>query len=276
MKLVNEFFATARERYRIKQNRQLGCEFPWTEDEVFQKWRFCNVHREDDRTTVWFRENIRNNLSGLRVIEATMAFRWFNRIETVEVVKDLFLGDWDGDEAIRRLEHVQPVTNGAYIITSQHGYPKAEGVVRCIDVARRLLPVISAPWGGSLQEAHASLLEIPYIGRFMSYEIITDLRWTDVLRDAKDIDSWASAGPGCARGLSRVVHGGLGHFNYGSKYDQEEMLEIMLELLLISRETGAWPKEWKQWEMREVEHWACEFDKYERARGGARLKRRYP
>ena len=96
---ADEFFSTARERYQIKLRREAGHPRPWTKDPIFNEWRFTNVHREDDRTTVWFRENIRGSLaqrdihfdSLLRILEATLIFRWFNRIETGEMIKDLLL-----------------------------------------------------------------------------------------------------------------------------------------------------------------------------------------
>jgi hypothetical protein len=97
-----------------------------------------------------------------------------------------------------------------------------------------------------------------------------------VLEDAPDVMTWASAGPGCARGLGRAVADDKERFGYGSDRDQAEMLAVMTEILAMSRDQGYWPQSWRPWEMREVEHWACEFDKYERARGGERLKRRFP
>ena len=110
----------------------------------------------------------------------------------------------------------------------------------------------------------------------MSFEIVSDLRWTDVLKDAPDIMSWANAGPGCARGLSRLVYGSpRGYFARGSKTDQEKMNNLMQDLLDMSYDQTYWPAENRQWEMREVEHWLCEFDKYVRAIDGTSLKRRY-
>jgi hypothetical protein len=47
-------------------------------------------------------------------------------------------------------------------------------------------------------------------------------------------------------------------------------------LLSASRLEHNWPHEWPAWEMREVEHTLCEFDKYERARlGEGRPKQRF-
>lgn len=285
MQLINQFFATARERFNIMINKDAGRpREEWTNDPVFKKWRFCNVHREHDKTTQWFRENVRNHVGGWGAVQATIAFRWFNRIETAEKIVHLLTDGWDSEEARELLEGTRPVVNGAYIILGQQGYDKLEGVIRCIDMALERLHrkmddeahEMWELWGESLQGCWSDLRELPYVGRFMAYEFVTDLRHTDVLNRANDIMTWASAGPGCARGLGWVMNDNPTTFNYGSQTDQAEMTEIMREILLLSEEDHFWPLDWKpRWEMREVEHWACEFDKYKRAERGDRMKRSY-
>lgn len=279
MQNIVQFFGTARERYRIKERRERGEPLPWTDDAVFKAWRFCNVHREDDRTTRWFAENIRQPLNEtgnkLKIVQATMIFRWFNRIETGEKILDLMLGEWNSTEARRRLKDVSPVVTGAYIIKGPDGFSKLDGVLFCIDKALPRLAGFTPTWGQSLEKAWADLLNVYYLGRFMAYEIVSDLRWTSVLNQAEDIMTWANAGPGCARGLGWIQCQNPAYYNPGSSKDQTIMLEKMHELLLLSKEEKFWPQEWPGWEMREVEHWNCEYDKICRAKAGQKLKRRY-
>lgn len=274
-----QFFGTARERYRIKERREKGLPRPWTDDKIFNLWRFCNVHREDDKTTQWFRDHVRNPLTRqgdkIKIAQATTIFRWFNRIGTGEKILDLLLTQWDTEEAHRRLQSVEPVVTGAYIIKGPDGFSKLEGVLHCIDLALPALEHDVPSWGETLKEAWLDLNTIYYLGPFMSYEIVSDLRWTPVLNEAADILTWANAGPGCARGMGWVAHNNPAKFNPGSQRDQQTMLELMTQLLGMSRSEEYWPKYWKQWEMREVEHWLCEYDKYCRAESGLKLKRRY-
>lgn len=281
MKLEGEFFATARERHSIYLKRLNGRPRPWTEDPVLRHWRFCNVHRELDRTTAWLREFITDplwNADPRKTVEAVIAFRWFNRIETGERIKDLLLGEWNTEEARRRLVNVEPVVSGAYIIIGKQGMSKMDGVLWCIDYARQQLPSLlpEGTYWPTLKASWESLKTLPYAGKFIAYEFVTDLRWTRVLKDASDINTWASAGPGCGRGLGWVVNGhGYAPFRYGTQRDQDAMLVVMRELLEMSRDTKYWPDYYPEWEMREVEHWACEFDKYKRAQRGDRMKRRF-
>lgn len=283
MQNAGQFFSTARERYSILLRRRAGDDPPWTDDHVFQEWRFCCVHREDDRTTAWFRENVRKQLDGVllsegaraKLVGATLAFRWFNRVETAEKILDLLVGGWDSAEALRRLADVSPVVSGAYIILGRQGMNKLDGVLWCVDTAIREIRGYVAAWGETLEEAWQDLQTLPYMGRFMAYEIVTDLRHTSILNRASDIQTWANAGPGCARGVRWVLGDNSPKFNPGSSRDQTRMLEVMRELLEMSRDGDHWPAEWPAWEMREVEHWLCEYDKYRRAQRGDRMKRRF-
>lgn len=275
-KHLDEFFRLARERYSIKLKKDAGAKRPWTNDEVLRDWRFCNVFREDDTTTAWFREHIRGPLAeSKKVLFATVAFRWFNRISTGEILKDLLLGKWSTPEARKRLAGVAPVVTGAYIINTPIGYTKCEGVLRSIEGFRKLEAQLQRPWT-TLEEATQRLQLAPYLGRFMSYEVATDLRHTSLLRDAPDVGTWASAGPGCARGLGWTMYGDPKVFNYGSDAHQRRMQLAMQAVLRASRDPKHWPGEWPLWEMREVEHWSCEVWKYVNTRFyNGRLKQRY-
>lgn len=274
---AEHYFATARERYRIKQRRDAERPKPWTTDPIFRDWRFCNVHREDDKTTVWFANNVRNALSNDKqhVVKATVIFRWFNRIETAEKIKDLLVGEWNTEEARHRLRGVSPVVTGAYIIKGADGFNKLDGVLHCIDLAMPKLEEMVPHWGQSLQMAWEDLTRVHYLGRFMAYEIVSDLRWTPVLDQAEDIQTWANAGPGCTRGLGYVLANDPKHFHAQSDAQQRAMLDQMTHLHDLSTNTGYWPPDWKRWEMREVEHWLCEYAKYRNAQSGLKLKRRF-
>jgi alpha-glutamyl/putrescinyl thymine pyrophosphorylase clade 1 len=48
-----------REREAIRIRRANGDPRPWTDDKILRDWSFCNVCREDDRTTRWIADNWR-------------------------------------------------------------------------------------------------------------------------------------------------------------------------------------------------------------------------
>lgn len=285
---AHKFFMLARERYNILLRRRAGDPWPWTKDTHLQTWRFTNIFREDDRTTSWFRNEIRDPLSmrcgtglpfhnienRIKLVESTMIFRWFNRISTGELIKDLLLGEWNSREALLRLQGEDPIFTGAYIIIGVPGQSKLEGVLEAIDGARPYLPVMVPKWGATLEDAWEDLKTIPYIGGFTGHEIVQDLRYTPVLENATDVNSWGNLGPGAIRGISWLVYGHGEGFN-NSVSQQKQMLKLMAELLEMSRDPQYWPVEWPKWEMHQVEFLLCEFAKYMRALNGFRQKRRY-
>jgi hypothetical protein len=130
-------------------------------------------------------------------------------------------------------------------------------------------------WGDSLASAWKDLTTIPYMGSFTSGEVVIDLRYTPILSGASDINTWTVAGPGCAKGLGYVVAGDPALFDYTREQHQREMVNIMVELLEMSRDSQHWPSEWDAWELHEVEMWSCEWMKYQTALAGGRLKRRF-
>lgn len=290
---ISKYFEIARERYRILLKRRAGEPKPWTTDPVFQAHRFCNVFREDDRTTSWFRENIRSPINEIYAINpeiillSIVAFRWFNRIETWEAIlgsgvelEEIF-GSWDEDWIRGELfDHAKPpYVTGAFIIKTPNGKNKVEGVLWCISEFRKMMKegkfnhILS---GTSSHESAQRLLETaPFLGRFMAYQIIADARYTKLLENAEDISSWAQPGPGSTRGIGRVFYGEVDKFRYGSINEEKQVIAHMQELMKRSKDSKYWPSEWPQWEMQVVQNWCCETDKNFRCIEGGKMKRKY-
>ncbi len=280
----DKFFKFARERYQVFLNKEAGLPKPWTQDEVLQSYRFCNVFREDDTTTKWIRENITPEAYGATFLGAMIIARWFNRIETLELLwgtdyRDNLLDKWFTVDvwknAMReRLNGVQPLVTGAYMIKTPPDLTKLEGLLDCLGKilpdAERLQDEFVED-GVTLEEATERLMTYPYLGPFMAYEVVTDLRHT-ILSEASDIMTWANPGPGAIRGIGRVVNECPDTFRSNQK---PLMLVHMRSLLKESRDPDNWPAEWPSWEMREVEHWLCEYAKICNALEGKKLKRRY-
>lgn len=267
-----------RERHQIYLRRRAGKPPPWSDDEVLNSYFFTNPYRENDKVTVWFRENIRGPLAESdAVLMATVIFRWFNWPPTGQLLIDnCLLTDWRQDEAEALLaaeaEAGNQVFTGAYMISGKHftGRPKTETVCRLITPVwqerHRLVKEIKAH--RSLQQCCELLQHFRGLGGFMSYEVACDLRHTALLRDATDVMTWCNPGPGAKRGLNRI----LGRPLKAAIPPEVWHRETQRLLALFNRRLPKMPK----CEMREVEHSLCEWDKMERARmGEGHLKRRY-
>lgn len=275
-----EYFAFARERYSIFRRREEGEPGPWTEDEILRTYRFCNIFRNDDRVTRWFHQEVLACVATNRLrLRAALIFRYLNRIETGEVVKEVLLHP--GLPAASLLAHVehelrrlvgsgQPILGPAYMIKTPLRKDKVTGL---LELWRGVLAhedsiVYQMQQERSLKFAVEQLCSYPYVGPFMAYEIVTDLRWTPLLSHAFDIHSYANPGPGAVRGAARLLGKNAEELNRASKAHLELVNDVMADLLGRSAFARFWPLDWPQWEMRDVEHTLCEFDKYERARLG--------
>ena len=292
---VEAFFAYARKRHQIYIDRAAGKPWPWTDDPILQQFRFTNVFRELDRTTQWFKRYVRDPLRYKpEVLPATVIFRWFNTIKTGETLfcqKDLMTGctpfeDYIDVKDLRAMrpwlrKQGPPWVTGSYMIRSKDGMDKLEGVLYYIhkfmtefDWEVFANDMIDSPGECTLEKTWKLLCEVEGLGPFLAYEIVTDLTHTSLLDVAPDIMTWAHPGPGARRGVARLLNPNAERRATPTgkmrvvKATVAQSMDGMRELLEKSSDDRYWPLEYPQWEMREVEHTLCEFDKMERVRLG--------
>lgn len=197
--------------------------------------------------------------------------------------------------AIRQFCGKGPYVTGGYIISTPSGYSKLDGVMWILEQFRREshgvddesnLGAGAMEWNCSefaeilstnkswskksegalvgMEDTWKWLRQFPYLGSFHSYEIVCDLRYTALLENAPDRMTWANPGPGARRGLNRI-HGR----ELKLPIKREQAIDEMRALLEMAPEK--FEKHFEDcvpWEMREVEHTLCEFDKMERTRLG--------
>lgn len=300
------FFAYSRERERIRLARGAGEPGPWTGDAALRQFSFCNIFREDDRVTRWFRTHVRERYADTDLILlATVVFRWFNRVTTGEALFcqeglegtpfEVFARTGSAEvliNAILALQPKGPWVTGSYMVPTRQGFgrTKMEGVADlCAELWAAELPFPAESVGAigwrdvttilrnsgdvvGLEDLWTWLRGQPFQGGFNAYEIVTDMRHAWFGHDVRDAALWANAGPGAVRGLNRIFGRDLRVVPPAQK-----TLDEMRQVLFACRATDAyWPKIFRPWEMREVEHTLCEFDKHERlSRGEGTVKRKF-
>jgi hypothetical protein len=191
---------------------------------------------------------------------------------------------------INRMGNNGPYVTGAYIISTPPGYNKLDGVLEIINGFMTHKATLME-WDLSykeftnelnkisvvnLKDAHGWFKQHAYLGNFHSYEIVTDLYHTTLLDKASDIKTWANLGPGAKRGLNRIFG-----FDLTRNWRSDEALLAMQDVLaLVPKYWYQWAKIMRKlhrkiavgipidWDMRDVEHTLCEFDKYQRAIAG--------
>ena len=186
---------------------------------------------------------------------------------------------------INKLNNGDQITGGVCPYDNQRECTLESYIEVCREIVSDADDLINYIQGNNkLEDAWVGLQEYDYIGPFIAYEFVCDLRYTDILRNATDTCTWCNIGPGAERGLQRM----------GLKVDLESIQKLYVQskdLLAVKPDCWGLLKEksfkfqspynenhwifnhlgrgqYPYWELREIEHCLCEFDKYERIRLG--------
>lgn len=257
------------ERQRVYLKRQAGEPWPWSKDEILQKYRFCNVYRELDKETVWLRENwLTPYARHSNLWFACALFRQINWSPSLAAI-GFPEEDWNPDRVVSIMEARKAA--GIKTYTSAYMLPELGEKSKARYTANRVLtPLWNAvqegkeclPWMQmdglpcSLEAAHKWLVGFYGFGGFLAYEVATDWRHTRYLDAAPDIYTWANTGPGAKRGICRLL-------NVAVKAplpaaEQLDYLRAIYAWVEKHREVPLLPT----LEMRDIEHSLCEYDKY--------------
>ena len=197
------------ERYAILERRRAGTKPPWTMDPVMQRVRFCNVHREDDATTMWMRKNWSNHQSPVWWF---VLGRMVNLIPTLEELLDC-TPPWDMQLAdiaralkARRARGDKVFTSAYTISTAGLKMDKVDYMLRVVAETMISEAVPGHPWPtfGSLHSTHEQLMQIKGLGSFLAAQVVADMKNTKghPLQAAPDWWEWSAPGPGSLRGLN--------------------------------------------------------------------------
>jgi hypothetical protein len=265
------------ERNRIRDLKDSGAPWPWTDDPILRENIISNIDCEDDYTTRWLKANWRDPHEDDP--ELWFAISVFRR----------------GINAPNSLPYPVPwrpvtyektpiKTSNAYKLIV--GHKRSSGGFHGTNKEMLIYYVYNPLWKKRelyrpvLNESHESyyqrLSAAPWMGGWYAYRVICDLKYTKWLRNSPDWWTWLHLGPGTIRGLNRVMgrKTNLGVFRGDGgvvinlpkekkrKYEQEvNDLRISLGLEHLNAQVvgGA----------------LCEFDKYERMRLGEGSLRKY-
>jgi len=293
LKMIKGFLNWMAERHSIYLRRLKGEPKPWTKDKILRDFKFTNVFRELDKVTIWIRENWKEPYADHPNLWFAMCVaRQINHPETLKELEPLvFAKTWNAKKAAKimdaRKARGEKVYTGAYMIRAESD-PNKEWYSWSKNLYMTEI-VLGRVWKArkdfyklmetepSLQEVNDWLCTFHGWGGFMSYEVTTDLRHTGYLDRAKDIKTWANPGPGAKRGTHRILFN-TRRGDLPTGFKRPDYQQAMQEFLAAAKDKleGTAIFKGHRFEMRDIEHSLCEFDKYMRVKNGeGRPRSRY-
>jgi len=281
---VSTFWHWINERHHVYLRKERGVEKPWTADKVLQEWKFTNVFRQLDRGTIALKNMLKrlpDDASPELIAWTIIWYRLFNLDEHADDLAPGYMEHPDGLGAFLKTKQSngKKIFTGAHMTTGVAGEDKLTTYSTAVRIAyakaNEIVDVCAQT--NSLERVFKFLKDNLYmVGPFVAYEIVCDFRFTMLLDCAGDILTWANVGPGAKRGMKRL----------GFEPSVETMCKLYDAALdqlgkhlvphLPSRFTDE-SADYPPFELREIEHSLCEFDKYERVRlEQGRPRQRYP
>ena len=246
---VESFFEFCRERENIRKLRESGETSPWSEDPIFQKGRFLNVFREDDRGSkaiLRFASDLEDDLPTL--IHALFFARWCNRQETLDLLSP---------EILSKPKELEDMLNNLDSWCNEKAYPiqpiqwKGKEYSR-IDAATKLFPtikeelseIIKSSEGNAITATNAVNAEFKMENDFPIFMAVIDIPW--FRRDIIDPKTDVPTGIGAVTYLDRLEKF-LGLNNH--QETSRKMIELQKEY---------WPDAKRSFNPIDIEYLSCE------------------
>lgn len=252
---VTGFFAFCRERERIRILRESGAPGPWSEDPIFQKGRFLNVFREDDRGSkalLRFAEPLASDLP--RLIHAVFFARWCNKQTTLDALDPAQLLD---PERLRQTLDTLPHQPWCNVAAYPVGPVRWQGTPHSrLDTATTLFGEITGVLSRAIIDAGGDVVRATRAintlfemdNDFPIFMAVMDLAW--FRPDIIDPGSHVPTGIGAVAFLDRLQR----HLGLDSHVQTcERMIDLQGE---------HWPEARRRLQPIDIEYLSCECRKY--------------
>lgn len=224
------------ERYKIHIRKDIEQKpYPWTEDSILKNYRFTSVKRYHDRETIWLIENITENpeLDLEEKVWNCILFRTWNKSETSKLLG----APYKKEQYIKGSEYFRPLvdnvvknnpnyvwyTNAFNTGGIKQTWQFQDNAIKSSELKNELESeknmtlrmfflmdhvndhqiVEKILASESQMEVFETLQLVPGIGPFLAYQIFVDLSYDPEFKFSEN--EFTVAGPGCRRGIDRVV-----------------------------------------------------------------------
>ena len=280
MQVRQEIFDTywrfAAMRQEVFFNKLKNVRPPWTSDPILNTYKFCNAYRVSDRVSQYLIKNViydeNKSQNEEEVLFRILLFKIFNKIETWEYLESkigdyITLSNFDLEGYSNILQEAMNI--GYVIYTSAYmscaskefGYDKKHQnhlalIDKMVVKDRVINRIVKAK---SLEEIFHILESYPLLGKFMAYQLATDINYSEVINF--DENSFTIAGPGAERGIDKCFIDTKGKSYADIIYWMTENQENQFQSLGLNFKS-LWGRPLKAIDCQNL---FCETDKYCRA-----------
>ena len=267
------------ERHRIWWKKTVLQEpSPWTDDKILRQFHFCNIYRDLDTGTIWYREHVVSGAQSLaNALWATIVYRLVNSVEIFEQLGPASFDRrrWRGMIAEIRARDILLNSEAYLTFPWPHKYTgegsrtarfeyilgrlelEFDGVVQDLHDAK------------TLQEVGERLKDIYGIGPFLSLQIYRDLILAGYLNF--NTNDWVEIGVGALNTLRAL---------YGEKARSDKQRRSLIYKLTGAQDRQLGRRGWEDFEARDltacdIENCLCEYGKYAKLVAGIGRKRYY-
>jgi hypothetical protein len=289
--VYDTYWRLAAERQAILFRRLDGNPPPWTEDAILREFKFTNAYRASDRTSQFLIRNViyAGDQSHDEVFFRTMLFKFFNRIETWELLtrnfgnvayKDYSFARYDA-VLTKAIDSGTTIYSAAYIMpsggpTSTYGRKHRMHLKLLDQMLKDDLPSRLAQTS-SMSKAFDLLRAYPTIGDFLAYQYVTDLNYSSLLNFSEM--EFVVPGPGARDGIRKC-------FAYLGGLNEAEIIKVVAERQQVEFDRlgikflSLWGR---PLQLIDCQSLFCEVDKYSRVKhpefaghtGRVRIKQKY-
>lgn len=270
---------------------------PWTENEIFKKYKFCNLYREHDRSSQWEIRNIimDNSLSDKNLIWKILVYRTFNNPETFARALDKWPNgipnyeDYIEDEFAEHINNIRilglnPFTNAYSIsgnivvgdsIDNAFCHTVVPAIYRSLDTICTIIKNADTP-----EQIVTLLMTLPGASSFTAHEYYQDFTYISIYTDRTIMrfgqNDFTNLGPGSSQGVRLIFPKLKGSeqiscYEYLQDIAEEKLEEIGLENGELMPYTE-WDKSTRKYKitndcnlsLNQIEGALCEFSKYVR------------
>jgi predicted ATPase len=252
---VTAFFDFCRQREQIRILRESGAEAPWSDDPIFQRGRFLNVFREDDRSSkavIRFASPVASDLPTL--IHALFFARWCNRQSTLDALTAECLSDAEQLKTTLETLSSPPWCNvTAYPVEAIHWqgnlYTRFETATTLLgQIKEQLTEAIVGAQGNVILATQAVNEMFGMANDFPIFMTVMDIAWfrPDVINPTSPVPT----GIGAVAYLDRLQR------HLGLDSHQQTCAKMM------ALQSEYWPEAKRSLQPIDIEYLSCECRKY--------------